>query len=68
MIFFLFQILREINFDNFKIIQFITFRGSEFGFWWDVAFSKAEIYQNEKIHSLKNDIFRTSRFSKIDFT
>ena len=59
------QILREINFGEFKSTKYAILTHLEamtFDFYAFLRYLKAEIYQINKINS-----FRTSRFSKIDF-
>ena len=68
------QILREINFGDSisaKSVIWAHFEALNFDFYEFLHFLKAEIYQINKIQNSKNgksSSFRTSRFSKIDFT
>ena len=68
------QILREINFGDFKSAKSAILTHLEalkFDFNEFLHFLKAEFYQINKIQSPKNGKnggFRASRFSKIDFT
>ena len=68
------QILREINFwdsQSAKSTIFTHLEAPDFDFFGFLQFLKDEIYQNNKIPSLKkrkNGRFTTSRFSKIEFT
>ena len=68
------QILREINFRDYRSVKSANFVISEalnFDFYEFLQFLKAEIHQSKKIQSSKlaNKVsFGTSRYSKIDFT
>ena len=68
------QILREINFGESTSAKSAILSHLEvqnFAFYEIMHFLKAEIYQINKFYGLKkgkNYSFRTSRFSKIDFT
>ena len=70
------QILREINFGDFRTTKssiLTYFEAMNFDFYAFLHFLKAEIYKINKIQSraskiAKNGSFRTCRFSKVDFT
>ena len=68
------QILREINFwdsQSAKSAILTHLEAPDFDFFGFLQFLKDEIYQNNKIPSLKkrkNGRFTTSRLSKIEFT
>ena len=69
-----FKILRETNFRDSRSVKYAIFthlQALNFDFYEFFHFLKAEIYQINKIQNFKNgknSSFRTSRWSKIDYT
>ena len=69
--FFIIQILREINFGDSRSAKSaisLHFEALNFDFYAFLHILKVEISQISKIQKPKSGSFRTSRFSKIDFT
>ena len=68
------QILREINFRDYRSVKSANFVISEalnFDFYEFLHFLKIEIYKNNQFRALKiakTAVLLTSRFSKNDFT